>query len=406
MPTSRARLAPLLTVIVIASAFAACGGSSSDETAATPSSTLGGGGSSGSGGAGGATGGTGGKGGNAGVSGAAGKSGGAGATAGMAGASGASAAGAAGTGGGAGIAGKGGSSGAGGATGGASGTGGLGGSAGNKGGAAGSGAAGASGAGGGSTCTQPDVLVTLDRTLTMHFTPDGTTPTDAPAYATSKWAQAIAAIEKVSGSLDQTIRFGLELWPKDPGAGCLTLTERIETTKAATNPMCQEGEIVVPLGLGTGAAINTALDPLVTKICTSTPTGQALITAGTYLGANAVAGRPQYVALVTDGADWDQSCPTPNPLNEVQKLSASGIKTFVVGFYATSSAPGGVGIAFLNDMACAGQTATGFPGTCKMTANGWVAADPAAAPMFLTAQNSTELETVLNASLGAVGCKI
>jgi hypothetical protein len=403
MPTSRARLAPLLSVTLAfgcASAFAACGGSGGDETSDTPSSTLGVGGGGGAAGGGTSTGGKAGSGGTAG--GAAGKGGSAGATAGAAGAGGAGASGSAGTGGGAGTAGNGGTGTAGN---GGGGTGGTGGAAG-KGGAGAGGTGGGAGAGGSAMCTQPDVLITLDRTLTMHFTPDGTNPTDAPAYASSKWAQAITAIEKVSGTLDQTIRFGLELWPKDPGAGCLTLTERIETTKMATNPMCQEGEIVVPLGLGTGTAINAALDPLVTKICTSTPTGQALITAGTYLGANAVAGRPQYVALVTDGADWDQSCPTPNPLNEVQKLSTSGIKTFVVGFYAKSSAPGGVGIAFLNDMACAGQTATGFPGTCKMTANGWVAADPAAAPLFLTAQNSSELETVLASSLGAVGCKI
>ncbi len=66
--------------------------------------------------------------------------------------------------------------------------------------------------------------------------------------------------------------------------------------------------------------------------------------------------------LVTDGADWDQSCPTPNPLTVVQQLAKDGIKTFMVGFSATGDVkPGGTGAPFLNDMACAGLTAKGFP---------------------------------------------
>ena len=47
-----------------------------------------------------------------------------------------------------------------------------------------------------------------------------------------------------------------------------------------------------------------------------------------------------------------------DPLLQVQKLAASGIKTFIVGFYADATTPSGVGIGFLNDMACAGQTAS------------------------------------------------
>src|SRR5690606_32549168 len=154
------------------------------------------------------------------------------------------------------------------------------------------------------TCDAPEVLFALDRTLSMHRTPDGETPVDAPNYASSKWAQAIDAIEQVVGSgLDGSLRFGLELWPRDPGGGtCLTLEERILDLKPATNPHCQDAEILVPPALATGPAIAQAIDPLTTHICVSTPTGTALQTASAWLVDHAVPGRDQYVVLVTDGA--------------------------------------------------------------------------------------------------------
>jgi hypothetical protein len=161
--------------------------------------------------------------------------------------------------------------------------------------------------GGSAACDPPDVLIMLDRTLTMHKTPSGATPADAPDYASSKWFQAIAAIDQlVAPPLDATVRFGLELWPKE-AEGCITLAERVENTKQATNMFCEAGEIVVPPALSTGASIQAALDPKTTKICISTPTGSALLTALDHLKTIAAPGRPQFVALVTDGADWDQS---------------------------------------------------------------------------------------------------
>src|SRR5690606_22282373 len=121
-----------------------------------------------------------------------------------------------------------------------------------------------------------------------------------------------------------------ELWPLDPGGGqCITLAERILDTKQATNPQCQAGEILVPPALGTGDAIAQAVDPLSTLLCVSTPTGTALDTAGDWLVANAVPGRDQYVVLVTDGADWDLSCPDPSPLLVTQQLAAAGVRTYV-----------------------------------------------------------------------------
>jgi hypothetical protein len=242
------------------------------------------------------------------------------------------------------------------------------------------------------------VLFALDRTLSMHRTPDGMTPVDGPAYASSKWSQAIGAIESVvtGGGLDQDLRFGLELWPQDPGGGlCITLEQRILDTKQATNPMCQAGQILVPPALGNGAAIAGAIDPLTTLLCNTTPTGLALDTAGDWLTANAVPGRRQAVVLVTDGADWDLSCPDPSPLLETQKLAAAGIQTYVVGFFGAEAQAGA--LAFLNDVACAGQTAKDFASNCEQSGSGYHAKDPNGMdPLYLQAGDG-ELPTTLQA---------
>lgn len=258
---------------------------------------------------------------------------------------------------------------------------------------------------GGGACDPPDMMITLDRTLTMHFTPEGVNPTDAPGYASSKWHQAITAIEKLaSPPMDQSIRFGLELWPRE-SEGCITLAERIEDTKQATNASCEDGEVLVEPSLASGAKIQGSLDPATTKICLSTPTGKALLTGSDYLASHAVPGRGQYILLVTDGADWDQSCPDPNPLAVTQKLAAAGINTFVVGFFATGSGgPSGVGVSFLNDMACAGHTAKGFPGTCKAMGDGYVAADPGGPTLYLAAGDGNELSVALQGIAAEVCC--
>jgi hypothetical protein len=259
---------------------------------------------------------------------------------------------------------------------------------------------------GGASCVPPDVLIALDRTLTMHKTPDGSEPTDAPAYASSKWFQALAAIKGLVATpkLDQGLRFGLEMWPKDPGMGCLTLTEKV-MGMAATNPACQDGDILVPPALGTGAKITPLLDPTTAHICTSTPTGAALLTGSAYLKANTSPGRGQYIMLVTDGADWDQSCPMPDPLVITQQLAKDGIKTFMVGFSATGDIkPGGTGAPFLNNMACAGLTAKGFPDTCVTTPAGYVAKDPTGQTLYLQASDGAALTTAFNGIAAEICC--
>ncbi|MDP2274977.1 MAG: VWA domain-containing protein [Archangium sp.] len=261
----------------------------------------------------------------------------------------------------------------------------------------------------GPECVPPDVLIALDRTLTMHRTAEGLTPADTAAgRATSKWTMAINGIEQLTAApLDGTVRFGLELWPRAE-AGCVTLAQRIQGMNA-TNAMCQGPEIVIEPGLSTGSAISALLDPETTLICTTTPTGAALIGARNFLEAHQDGGQAQYVVLVTDGADWDFSCPSPNPLLVVDGLADAGIKTLVVGFSAETSLQNGVGAAFLNDLACAGRTAKNFAVTCRTDAptGSYRAVNPDAGGMdalFFTATNASELAASLRTFSETVCC--
>lgn len=259
----------------------------------------------------------------------------------------------------------------------------------------------------GPDCVPPDVLIALDRTLTMHRTAAGLTPSDTPAgHATSKWSMAINGIEQLTTApLDSTVRFGLELWPKQ-SQGCISLTQRIQGVNA-TNPSCEGPEINIEPALDTGAAISSLLDPEATLICTSTPTGEALIGARTFLETHRDGGREQFVVLVTDGADWDFSCPNPNPLSVVDGLADAGIATLIVGFSAEASLQNGVGAAFLNDMACAGGTAKGFPVPCTQVNGHYRATNPDAGgtdALFYTATDATELATALRVFTRTICC--
>ena len=258
------------------------------------------------------------------------------------------------------------------------------------------------------SCIPPDVLIALDRTLTMHRMADGTTPPNTDAgHALSKWSMAINGIKQLTAApFDQGLRFGLELWPK-PEPGCVTLGQRISGTMA-TNASCEGPELPIPPALSTGTAIAALLDPETTPICLSTPTGAALLGARGYLTAIKTDGKQQFVVLVTDGADWDVSCPNPNPIGVVDELGDAGISTIVVGFSAETSIQNGVGAGFLNDIACAGGSAKGFPGSCsKNDAGVYRAKNPDAGTgniLFYVATDAAELSTSLRVFAKAVCC--
>jgi hypothetical protein len=265
--------------------------------------------------------------------------------------------------------------------------------------------------GGSGACVAPDMLIALDRTFTMSRRPDGTFPSNtATGRAESKWAMAIDALRRtVTPPLDKGVRFGLELWPK-VNSGCLTLSERLGNPANGSGPQCQGSELLVSPGLDTGAQILGGLDPEATKLCYSTPTGTALLDAKKTLEGMKAPGKKQFVILLTDGADWDQTCPLPNPIEAVDQLAAAGVGTLVVGFSAEASVTGGVGRGFLDDMACAGGLAKGFPAGCEKQGSVYRATrsggkgSATTPPLFYSATNTAELTLALSSFANAECC--
>jgi von Willebrand factor type A domain len=255
------------------------------------------------------------------------------------------------------------------------------------------------GSAGGSACDPPDMLFVLDRTMSMHRRPDGTPATLAQPEE-SKWWIAITAIEALTAKLDKTLRFGLELFPRDPGGNvCVTLAERIQGT-TATNPTCEEGEILVSPKLSAATDIAGAIDPQTTRLCTSTPIGAAIGTATTELSTIKTANRGQYGILISDGQD---TCDDALVLSSAQALAASGVKLYVIGFDAAAGT--GVSKTQLNQLACAGQTAKGFPAPCTKDAQGnYTATTPDGEVLYLLAEDATKLTDALSQVASGVCC--
>jgi len=249
---------------------------------------------------------------------------------------------------------------------------------------------------GGDPCEPPDMLIVLDRTMSMHRMPDGD-PTPQASHDLSKWYLAIDGVETVTAAYDLRLRFGLELFPRDPADGsCVTLTERIDGT-TASNVICEAGEVLVSPDVGTSGAIDSAMDAETTLLCRSTPIGEGLDTALAHLAGIQDPIRSQFVLLVTDGGE---TC--NDPVWRVQDLAAAGVSTFVVGFDGSGA---GVDPEVLNNMACAGLTAPDPAQNCVDQGGGaYVAADPAGATLFLTAEDGPDLAAQLESVAAAVGC--
>lgn len=250
-----------------------------------------------------------------------------------------------------------------------------------------------------SDCEAPDMLLLIDRTMSMHRTPEGDRPIDnTPAgRATSKWAIAVNAIESVTSSLDSGIRFGLALFPIDPGGdACVTLEQRIAGA-IADNQQCQGGELLVPPGIGSAAGIAAAIDVETTRLCDSTPIGAGLQSAKAELGAIQNPIRNQFVVLLTDGKD---TCDDDLALAQVHAMADDSVHVYVIGF-------GGAGVdnGLLNDLSCAGGTATGFPATCTADGNGhYTATDRDGPALYQTADDAAQLVSTLEDFAGEVCC--
>lgn len=263
--------------------------------------------------------------------------------------------------------------------------------------------------GDGEECRAPQMMILLDRTGTMHRDLTGATPPDTAAgHATAKLTLAIQALEGLLAvpGIDQGLRLGLAMFPRDPGGGmCITLAQRLSGSATFSNPACEAGEVPIPPALGTAAQITSLLDPETTTLCNTTPTGGGLLTAQSSLVSLATPGVDQYVVLVTDGADFYDSCPTPDPMDVLRTLDAGGIKTFIVGFGAQEATPQGVNPPLLNRMACAGHTAKDFATACmQLPGGGYDAVDPNGARLYYDAADGAALSTALREVARTVCC--
>lgn len=226
-------------------------------------------------------------------------------------------------------------------TGGAGGGDGLGGvgQAGGAGPGSGGGSAGGAGAG-----VPPDILIVLDRSLSMAQTIDGMSCDGGLCGENSKWSLLTAAIEQALPMQGDSVRWGLKLFPHGNTQSC---------------PVA-EGTDIAP-ALSSPTAIDTLLG--VTAPTGSTPTTAALMSAGRYLsGLND--GAPKFILLATDGvptcgnaacaAGGAAQCDDANAIAAVQAVhDVLGIPTFVVGIGTDI----GGGESTLQQMAVAG----GFP---------------------------------------------
>ena len=264
-------------------------------------------------------------------------------------------------------------------------------------------------AGEGGSCTPPQVLIVLDHTDSMSDTPGGTKPANTDAgHAQTKWELACNAIKAlVAPPADTKLAFGLELFPLDPatvtdagGTGkCQTLTALIGGT-ASTNTQCQPGEINFAPAEGNGNAISTFLDPETVRLCVSTPIALALTTAGQELKKIAQPNVAQYVLLVTDGAETCKG----DVVAAAQTLAAAGVKTFVVGFGAADAGSAGVDSKLLDQVACAGETAIGFPAPCTDTDAGYTATSTTGPNVFYLAEDGNTLATTLQGITSKLCC--
>lgn len=228
------------------------------------------------------------------------------------------------------------------------------------------------------TCEAPNMLVILDRSESMS-SPVGTQG--------SRISLAISAIEKITAApTDTALRFGFQTLPAIGGAECST-------------------QLVVPMGSGNGAAITSALGTMNPQLDFGTPIGGALTSALATFSKNKDPERKQYVLLVTDGGECCSCNTNDYDVGIAQQLYAAGVETFVVGFGGDDDP------VLLNDLACAGHTASNFATSCACT-NGACKASASinatTTPLYFKASDGTGLKQALAsiANETCCGCNV
>ena len=260
-------------------------------------------------------------------------------------------------------------------------------------------------------CEPPDFMVILDRTGSMSQRPDGTMPPNSGSGANeTKWSIAVNSLEILAASREMSLRLGLVLFPLDPdgdgGTDCSNLDTWLTQylPPESNDPVCLPAELLVSPVLGAAAEIDGAIDRDLTGLCSYTPTGAGFNSAREGLTAIQDPIRDQYVLLITDGADTCDHRATylTKSLTAADALRAEGVKIFVVGFDGSG---GGVDIAQLNNLACAGGTAPDPDSNCALNNGVSRAIAPDSGPrLFLLADDAISLGQALEAATAQVCC--
>jgi len=225
-----------------------------------------------------------------------------------------------------------------------------------------------------SSCDPPDMLVILDRSdsMTSYVGTQGT-----------RISLAISAIEKiVAPPTDTSMRFGLQVLPAIGGAECST-------------------QLVVPMGLGTSGAITNALTTMSPQLDYGTPIGGALTSALGTFSKTKTSNRKQYVLLVTDGGECCSCNTNDYDVSITQKLYEAGVETFVVGFGGDDEP------VLLNDIACAGHTASNFATSCTCQGDACRASssiNASTTPLYFKASDGVALKQSLAAITNQTCC--
>ena len=195
-----------------------------------------------------------------------------------------------------------------------------------------------------------DVLIVLDASGAMNDDASDMLCSGG-CGASSKWAQTVAAIERMVGETEMTVNWGLEIFP-DSGSACAV-----------------EGNVTVPVGPAQATAIAAAIRERTSPnggviAGGSAPIRGAENSAAAYLAGLtdaarkvillATAGAPSCLPGETDPAVGDAD----GSAQAITNASTSGFPTTVLGI----AAAGGPAESTLNKMAIAGgQTRAGLP---------------------------------------------
>jgi hypothetical protein len=159
------------------------------------------------------------------------------------------------------------------------------------------------------------------------------------------------------------------------------------------------------MGIGTSAAIGNALATMSPQLDYGTPIGGALTAALSTFAKNKSPDRKQYVLLVTDGGECCSCNTNDYDVSIAQQLYAAGVETYVVGFGGDDDP------VLLNDLACAGHTASNFATACTCTGSACTASasvNASTTPLYSKAGDGAALKQSLAsiANQTCCGCNV